>query len=460
MYLGKSFGIKPISDTSCIPKSQRLKVYLFFLSLSCPLLVIDCLFASVFWFVYMSLLLLNLGLLGSLFTSHNNKFAFLFFFKPLVRMNQATRQRKKKPGVTDPPGRNDYISKPQPFVVLPQQRHFHVLLIFGFVAGLLLFLVHYSSSAQNPMIRASRRIFSNQSIGLARAHSAEHIIRAKKPFLVYGTAWKKERTAEYVNQAVHAGFRFIDTACQPRHYNESGVGEGWTTAAHELNIPRQDFFLQTKFTSFDGQDPNTVPYDPESSLEDQVRQSLSVSLKNLKTDYLDSLVLHSPMDTMEETLQVWRVMETFVDDGRVRRLGLSNSNFLQFKTLYEMARIKPSVAQNRFHARTKFDTKLRHFCRDHDIWYQSFWTLTANWDALEENPHILELAQQHNLSPQTLMFAFLMSTGYITPLSGTTSKKHMLEDVAIMERMQGGEVFFHSTDEMEQFAEDLGIPEL
>jgi hypothetical protein len=45
------------------------------------------------------------------------------------------------------------------------------------------------------------------------------------PWIVYGTAWKKERTAGLVEQAVLAGFRAIDTACQPRHYREAGVGE-------------------------------------------------------------------------------------------------------------------------------------------------------------------------------------------------------------------------------------------
>lgn len=209
-----------------------------------------------------------------------------------------------------------------------------------------------------------------------------------------------------------------------------------------------------------GQDPNNIPYDPHSPFEEQVRTSLAVSLKNLKTDYLDSLVMHSPMNSVEDTLTVWRVMESFVDDGKVRRLGMSNANYMQFTTLYEQARIKPSVLQNRFHAETRFDTRLRHFCEQHNIWYQSFWTLTANRDALQHNPHIQDLANKHGLTPQTMMFAFLMSTGYITPLSGTTSKQHMAQDVAIMERIQGGEAFFESVQEMRQFSEALGMPDL
>ena len=45
------------------------------------------------------------------------------------------------------------------------------------------------------------------------------------PRLIYGTAWKKKRTAELVVKAVEAGFRGIDTACQPKHYSESLVGK-------------------------------------------------------------------------------------------------------------------------------------------------------------------------------------------------------------------------------------------
>lgn len=73
--------------------------------------------------------------------------------------------------------------------------------------------------------------------------------------MIYGTAWKKERTAEYVIQAVNSGFRAIDTACQPKHYNEAGVGDALTYLYTENLIKRHDLFLQTKFTSIHGQDP-------------------------------------------------------------------------------------------------------------------------------------------------------------------------------------------------------------
>lgn len=290
--------------------------------------------------------------------------------------------------------------------------------------------------------------------------TASRMIETGKTFLVYGTAWKKERTAEFVAQAVRSGFRFIDTACQPRHYNEAGVGMGWTTAAKELGLQREDFFLQTKYTPFPGQDPNNCPYDPEWPIEEQVKKSLQVSLENLQTTYLDSWVMHSPFETMEDTLAAWRTMETFVDEGKVKSLGISNCyDFRTFTTLYEMAKHKPKVLQNRFYAESNFDTELRQFVKDNNIWYQSFWTLTANRNALAK-PEVVEWAHTKNLTPQTLMFAFLMSLGYVTPLSGTTSLEHMVHDVQVMERIQSGEVFFENEQEFRQFAQLLGMPDL
>lgn len=286
---------------------------------------------------------------------------------------------------------------------------------------------------------------------------ASRVLSAGLPYLVYGTAWKKEETARLVSEAVHSGFRFIDTACQPKHYNEPGVGQGWKAAADELGLQRTDFFLQTKFTSIPGQDPNNIPYDHTASLEAQVAESLQVSLRNLQTSYLDSWVMHSPMPTMEETMTVYRVMEQAVDDGKALRLGISNCyDYKEFTTIYELARIKPAVLQNRFYADSDWDQELREFCRQNNIWYQSFWTLTANRHALA-TPEAREWADSKQLTPQTLMYAYLMSLGYGTPLDGTTNKQHMKEDIAVMERLQKGETIFEDDEELRRFEKLLGF---
>lgn len=198
------------------------------------------------------------------------------------------------------------------------------------------------------------------------------------PGIIYGTAWKTADTERLVTLAIRLGFRGIDTACQPKHYNETGVGAGLAMCLAD-GMRRGDVYLQTKFTPVSGQDPSRIPYDPKAPLPEQVAQSFAASLRNLQTDYVDCLVLHSPLPAEKQTLQVWRAIETIVDAGGIRQAGISNCyNLADFQHLYHSARIKPAVLQNRFYAGTAYDRELRVFCRQQHIVYQSFWTLTAN----------------------------------------------------------------------------------
>ena len=279
------------------------------------------------------------------------------------------------------------------------------------------------------------------------------------PRIIYGTAWKEDRTADLVYDAVMSGFRHIDTACQPKHYNERLVGEGWTRAAQELGLSRDSLWLQTKYTSLDGQDPERLPYEEDASLEDRVRQSVARSLENLQTDYLDSLVIHGPEDNWEDMFTVWRVFEEMVDKGKVRALGISN--FYQadaVEHLYDNVRIKPSVVQNRFYddSDIAYDILTRAFCLEKGIEYQSFWTLGANRHGLQHE-RIMEMAAQKGLSVENIMYAFVVALG-ITPLDGTTNKQHMQEDLELLSRIKGGERIL-SEEEIDLFSEILGIPD-
>jgi diketogulonate reductase-like aldo/keto reductase len=251
------------------------------------------------------------------------------------------------------------------------------------------------------------------------------------PLPLYGTAWKKERTAGLVERALSLGFRGIDTACQPKHYDEAGVGAG-VAASLERGLRRQELYLQTKFTPLSGQDPKRIPYDPKAGLAEQVPQSCAVSLRQLGTTYLDCLVLHSPVSPFRRWLEVWRAMEALVERGAVRELGISNCYALrEFEALYGEARIKPLVLQNRFYAKTGYDRELRAFCLAHGILYQSFWTLTANGALLSQAP-IDALARQYAVTPAQVLLRGLTQLG-MCPLTGTSSEQHMRDDLRIFE---------------------------
>jgi diketogulonate reductase-like aldo/keto reductase len=248
------------------------------------------------------------------------------------------------------------------------------------------------------------------------------------PSLFYGTAWKKAATTSLVTLALERGFRAIDTACQPRHYSENLVGDA---IALSSAINREDIFLQTKFTLPGGQDPNSIPYDVNAPLEDQVRQSFAKSLENLRTEYLDAVLLHSPARTLENTLTIINVLSDFKKTGKLRHIGISNIYSLpMLKGI--CSQVPPStiqIVQNRFYAETKYDVGIRGYCKDNGIMYQSFWTLSGNPQILRA--HVVQrVAERIRASVEGVFYRFCIQEG-ITVLDGTTSEEHMREDLAV-----------------------------
>jgi len=275
-----------------------------------------------------------------------------------------------------------------------------------------------------------------EKLALHAPHLSGRYVVPSLPAFIYGTAWKKDASTDLVYQAISNGFTAVDTAAQPRHYREDLVAAGISRAIKDGMIKRSEVYVQTKFTSIDGQDPKNLPYDPKSSLPDQVNASVMSSLKNfnfadvVKTgedaQYIDTLVLHSPMPTLNETMEVWETLEQYVPH-EIRNLGISNCNLFTLMDLYERARIKPSVVQNRFYPNTKFDIGVRQFCKENNIIYQSFWTLSANPSLVWSN-EVGSLANQLGISPQAALYCLILGLGQTTILNGTKSTPHMQED--------------------------------
>jgi diketogulonate reductase-like aldo/keto reductase len=250
------------------------------------------------------------------------------------------------------------------------------------------------------------------------------------PDFLYGTAWKEERTPFLVELALRNGFRGIDTANQRRHYHEEGVGQGLAAAYRDGVVARTDIFLQTKFTYQPGQD-HRLPYDPAASFSDQVAQSMASSLEHLRSDYVDSYILHGPSSGYgwtEIDAEVWEAMTKERDAGRTRQLGVSNVSLRHLRQMSEAHSEMPVFVQNRCYARLGWDRDVRVFCRERKIIYQGFSLLTANLEVLRE-PMITRLAAQENSTPAQIIFAFARAVGMV-PLTGTSNAEHMKQDLA------------------------------
>ncbi|MGH7929926.1 MAG: aldo/keto reductase family protein [Candidatus Binatia bacterium] len=248
------------------------------------------------------------------------------------------------------------------------------------------------------------------------------------PSFMYGTAWKKEATAQLVQLAVVSGFKAVDTANQMIHYQEALVGEALQTL-EKKRIKRDTLFIQTKFTPVGGQGGRT-PYDPSADISTQVRQSFDSSLTHLCTDYVDSYVLHAPYSRRalgEADWEVWGAMEALHHSGKTTMIGISNITASQLVELCHRANVKPMVVQNRCFAALGWDKQVREICRAQGIIYQGFSLLTANTKVLAD-PEVRTIANRLGANPAQVIFRFAMQVGML-PLTGTTNQQHMREDL-------------------------------
>ncbi|KAK2069776.1 hypothetical protein P8C59_004327 [Phyllachora maydis] len=252
---------------------------------------------------------------------------------------------------------------------------------------------------------------------------------ARMPEMMYGCAWKKDKTADLVYQAIETGFRGIDTAAMRRHYDEKLTGDGIRRAIADGLVTRSD--LYTKFTPADDAFADAARY---PSIAAQVRASVAASLANLATaddpdgePYLDSLVMHSPYPSTDDTLAAWSALAEYVPD-RVRVLGISHITLPLLSTLLA-TNPRVAIVQNRFIAReAHFHAAVRAACRAHGVAFQAFWTLTGNRDVWPTAPCVNAVATAACVEAPVAWYALIAAAGVVL-LNGTTRQAHMRDDL-------------------------------
>lgn len=265
------------------------------------------------------------------------------------------------------------------------------------------------------------------------AERAQQIRGVRVPTLLYGTAWKQQRTAPVVEQALRMGFRGVDTANQRRHYLEAEVGHALRAEMDRATLRREDVFVQTKFT-FRAYQDHQLPYDPAAPVARQVEQSFESSLSHLGVDTVDSYLLHTPSQPQglsAADVEAWRVMEILHEAGQARLIGVSNFAPDQLVALLRTARVRPAFVQNRCYASQGWDADVRAICSRENMTYQGFSLLTAN-EGILRGALVHDIARRHQQSPAQVILRFALQLGMIV-LTGTTNPQHMADDLAVYE---------------------------
>ena len=221
-------------------------------------------------------------------------------------------------------------------------------------------------------------------------------------------------TITVTRDALAAGFRHFD--CAERYRNEREVGEA-LQAGLAGGIAREDIFVTTKLWNSN--------HRPE-----RVEPAFEASRERLGLKYLDLYLIHTPFafqpgdeqdprdqngnviyDKGVTLLDTWRAMESLVDHGRCRAIGLSDVSLNELVPIYESARIKPAVVEVEAHPYLP-ETELLEFCKEKGIVLLAFAPLGHGMrPGLLEDPVILAVAARVGKTPAQVLLAWAMQRG-------------------------------------------------
>jgi alcohol dehydrogenase (NADP+) len=236
------------------------------------------------------------------------------------------------------------------------------------------------------------------------------------PALGFGTLIPDAaETITATRDALQAGFRHFD--CAERYRNEREVGEALQAGMAAGGIVREDIFVTTKLWN--------TNHRPE-----RVEPALEASLNRLGLGYLDLYLIHTPYafqpgdeqdprdhngnviyDDGVTLLDTWRALESLVDHGSCRAIGLSDIALNDLLPIYESARIKPAVVQVESHPYLP-ETELLDFCREKDIVFLAFAPLGHGLKpGLLEDPVISKIAAEIGKTPAQVLLAWAVQRG-------------------------------------------------
>jgi alcohol dehydrogenase (NADP+) len=222
-------------------------------------------------------------------------------------------------------------------------------------------------------------------------------------------------TMSATRDALEAGFRHFD--CAERYRNEREVGEALQAGLAAGGIARADLFVTTKLWN--------ANHRPE-----RVAPAFEASLDRLGLDYLDLYLIHTPFafqpgddqdprdqngnvlyDRGVTLLDTWRALESLVDRGRCRAIGLSDISLSGLLPIYDAARIEPAVVQVEAHPHLP-ETELLEFCKEKDIVFLAFAPLGHGMrPGPLDDPTIAAIAARVGKTPAQVLLAWAVQRG-------------------------------------------------
>ncbi|KAF2247759.1 Aldo/keto reductase [Trematosphaeria pertusa] len=261
------------------------------------------------------------------------------------------------------------------------------------------------------------------------------------PRLIYGSSIREHRKPADIRAAFQKGYRGLDTTSTRRFHDEELDGQALrellASDSPQFSLKREDIWVQTKFSiAFDQSDP--WPYDPGDELALQVLKSIQRSLSDLGVEIVDAYFLSCQLDTFEDTLDAWRAMETLVEHGIARYLGICHVDARSLTQLLERVTIKPAFVQNEFVLDHSCNSDVWEICKEYGIVYQVFGLFWKHNNNMLSLAPVQQLAQSTSstthVALQMLIWAAAIDDGlYFSMLDGTRDEEHMALNLQLLE---------------------------
>ena len=233
------------------------------------------------------------------------------------------------------------------------------------------------------------------------------------PILGLGTyALDYDTCVNSVKTLLRNGGRLIDTAYM--YGNEDAVGEGVRQAMAEYGIPREEIFVITKIY------PNQF-HDPEAAID--------MALEKLNIDYIDMMLLHHPGT---DDVKAYKAMEKYVEQGKIRSLGLSNWYVKELTSFLPQVTITPALVQNEIHPYYQ-EQDVVPFIQDKGIVVQCWYPLGGRGYTAEllGDETICAIAEAHGVSAAQVILRWDLQRGIVV-IPGSGNEQHIIENLDLL----------------------------
>lgn len=236
------------------------------------------------------------------------------------------------------------------------------------------------------------------------------------PVLGYGVYQvTPEECERCVADAISVGYRMIDTA--QAYHNEEGVGN----AIAKCGVPRNELFIVTKVWI------SNAGYE-------KAKASIDESLRKLRTDYIDLLLIHQPFNDYYGT---YHAMEEAYREGKVRAIGVSNFYPDRFIDIAEFSEIKPMVNQVETHVFNQ-QRAAQEIMKKYGCQIMSWGSFAEGRNDFFTNPELTAIGEKYGKSVAQTALRFLIQRGVIV-IPKSTHKERMAQNMDVFDFMLADE---------------------